>query len=67
MKNTFKPLLIGFVMLTILLFGETVIAQKGKPCHSELPDKTCETKRCKAHCAKEHKKILLNLSGCLKK
>ncbi|KAL0884428.1 hypothetical protein Bca101_008409 [Brassica carinata] len=65
MKNTSKLLLISFVMLTILLSGETVIAQKRKPCYSEEPDKTCEVNRCKANCVKKYKKILPHTS-CIK-
>ncbi|XP_056863792.1 putative defensin-like protein 148 [Raphanus sativus] len=59
MKNAFKLSLIGFVMLTILLFGEMVIAQKGKPCYSKKMG-TCETKSCKAYCVKKHKKDLFS-------
>ncbi|KAL0758132.1 hypothetical protein Bca101_095800 [Brassica carinata] len=65
MKNTVKLSLIGFVMLTVLLLGETVIAQKRKPCYSEEPDKTCEVNRCKANCVKKHKKILA-FTSCIK-
>ncbi|KAL0696979.1 hypothetical protein Bca4012_064159 [Brassica carinata] len=64
MKNAFKPSLIGFVLLTVLLFGETVIAQKGKPCYSNKMG-TCEIKSCKAHCVKKHKK-LLPFTTCIK-
>ncbi|KAL0732289.1 hypothetical protein Bca4012_008498 [Brassica carinata] len=65
MKNTSKLLLISFVMLTILLSGKTVIAQKGKPCYSQEPDKTCEISRCKAQCVKKHKKIVPYIA-CIK-
>ncbi|CAN7097102.1 unnamed protein product [Brassica rapa subsp. narinosa] len=67
MKNTVKLSLIGFVMLTVLLFGENVIAQKGKPCYKEYPKETgtCDAKSCKADCAKKHKNIMA-FTSCIK-
>ncbi|KAF8116714.1 hypothetical protein N665_0015s0086 [Sinapis alba] len=59
MKIAFITWFIGFVMLTILLLGETVIAQKGKSRHCreniENASKTCEIKSCNAECVKRHK------------
>nr|VDD46402.1 unnamed protein product [Brassica oleracea] len=60
MKVAFKHWFIGFVILTILLFGETTIAQKGKgvnQCNETLTNKkgTCDANQCKAACAKRHK------------
>ncbi|KAF8098013.1 hypothetical protein N665_0276s0014 [Sinapis alba] len=49
MKVTFKPWFTGFVMLTILLLGET--------CLQPLPNasKTCSQFRCSRECLKMHK------------
>ncbi|CAN7038967.1 unnamed protein product [Brassica rapa subsp. trilocularis] len=62
MKNAFKPSLIG-VMLTILLLGDTVIAQKGiqkgiRPCFTSYGYKNgkCTLHTCKIHCNKKFDK-----------
>ncbi|CAN6850298.1 unnamed protein product [Brassica oleracea] len=58
MKNVFKPSLIG-VMLTILLLGEMVIAQKGvRPCYTSYSYKNgkCTLHTCKRHCLKKFNK-----------
>ncbi|CAG7892525.1 hypothetical protein HID58_005116 [Brassica napus] len=57
MKNAFEPSLIG-VMLTILLLGDTVIAQKGiRPCFTSYGYKNgkCTLHTCKMHCYKKYK------------
>ncbi|CAN6886767.1 unnamed protein product [Brassica oleracea] len=59
MKIAFKHWFIGFVILTILLFGETTVAQKGKgnQCNETLQNKsgTCDANKCQAACVKRHK------------
>ncbi|CAN6893325.1 unnamed protein product [Brassica oleracea] len=59
MKVAFKRWFIGFVILTILLLGETTIAQKGKgnnQCNETLQNKsgTCNANQCEAACVKRH-------------
>ncbi|KAF8085861.1 hypothetical protein N665_0644s0013 [Sinapis alba] len=60
MKNAFKPLLIGFVMLTILILGETVIPEKKgiRPCYTSYGNKNgkCILPTCKSHCLKKFNK-----------
>nr|VDD10792.1 unnamed protein product [Brassica oleracea] len=60
MKVAFKHRFSGFVILTVLLLGETTIAQKGKgvnQCNETLQNKkgTCDANQCKAACTKKHK------------
>ncbi|KAF8095491.1 hypothetical protein N665_0331s0011 [Sinapis alba] len=63
MKKAFQPSLIGFIMLTILLFGVMTIAQKGGPipkpkkCYDMFKNASgkCEITQCKAECASKKK------------
>ncbi|CAF2102159.1 hypothetical protein HID58_019764 [Brassica napus] len=56
MKNAFKLLLIGFVMLTILLLGKTVVARKGKGQCVKLHQNTvaCIHVVCRAFCPRHY-------------
>ncbi|CAN7002071.1 unnamed protein product [Brassica rapa subsp. trilocularis] len=56
MKNAFKLSLIGFVMLTILLLGKTVVARKGKGQCVKLHQNTvaCVHEACRAFCPRHY-------------